>query len=672
MYICMFLDHIHFHNAAFIDIHLHLFLFNSHAVKIIQDTCIASVLPNLVVAHLATKLAKIPTVRSGYYAPPAPGLTAAQYRREGAANIVCGNLHRHCSTCEKIPNQCIQKSCKCRLAYGRALDTDTCVREIKSTATTEGKHFPDVSLAVELPQSHSWTCAHSLGEKLNSLGSAAGNKRVLDFPLVRPYLRFDDELFEKDPAGSKEVLRRQLIRQNVTRVNLGLAPIDSDKIADEHLEDSLSMSMQSIGYGALEKHTPKLLLAEHKEYILNLTDSVQRVAFVDYASQANALIGESNEVVAAAIGCNFNAQAIVSTESAMNAIFYLCEYMLKDGMEVAAMLGIVAAAVDRCKTFEGKAPEGEDAKAGSRPQRRLLSVILNGCVGATEICLQQCVLNIVNFPAHFSSDLYHSVFPGPAIKMFRANSNSTESKAVLANTVSAKLAPRAQYLSEKKHKQASVRGRSKDTTDAEIAAGESKYAKQNVDAQHESRDHVFLGRAHRNSANDLVLSSQDIEYNHRGNALSRLCIVEYSSLIQRKSLTESNGSTSSRGRHSSGVFEFAEGYPLREQFFQHISSIVRIPNFSGSLESTPTYNPANSDNHNDAANNRFFEYVLALYLPWPAPGHSYENVGEPLAVRFETFLTQLREETLFLQMDGSYGAPPGFNETPLPANSIGM
>lgn len=643
-------------------------------MKIIQATCIASVLPDLVVAHLATKLAKIPTVRSGHYAPPAPGLSAAEYRLEGAANMVCGNIHSHCPSCEKIPNQCKQKSCKCRLAYGRALDTDTCVREIKSTASTEGKHFPVVCPAVGLPQLHSWPRAESLPDKLICLGSKVGDERLLDYPLCRPYMRFEDNVFEKDPAGCKEVLRRQLIRQNVTRVNLGLPPMESNSILDTHLEDSLSMSMQSIGYGTLETHTRKLLSAEHKEYILNLTNSVQRVAFVDYASQANALIGESNEVVAAAIGCNFNAQAIVSTESAMNAIFYLCEYMLKDGMEVAAMLGVVAAAVDRCKTYEGKAPEGEDAKAGSRPKRRLLSVILNGCVGATEICLQQCVLNIVNYPAHFSSDEYWSVFPGPAIMMFRANSNSTESKTVLGNTVTAKLGPRPRFLSKMtKQKQSSVRGRSKDTTDAEIAAGESKYAKQYVDAQHESMDHVFLGRAHRNSANDLVLTTQDIEYNYRGNALSRLCIVEYSSLILRKPmLTESNGSTSSRGRHASGVFEFAEGYPLREQFRQHISSIVRIPNFSGSLESTPTYNPANSDNPNDAANNRFFEYVLALYLPWPAPGHSYENVDEPLAVRFETFITQLREEKLFLQPDGSYGAPPGFNEPPLLANSIGM
>ena len=69
-----------------------------------------------------------------------------------------------------------------------------------------------------------------------------------------------------------------------------------------------------------------------------------RVSFLDYLSMKNSLLGESNPILAAMTASNVNVQPLISTEAALQAIFYLIKYMTKDSMQPADLLAFVRAA----------------------------------------------------------------------------------------------------------------------------------------------------------------------------------------------------------------------------------------------------------------------------------------------------------------------------------------
>ena len=95
------------------------------------------------------------------------------------------------------------------------------------------------------------------------------------------------------------------------------------------------------------------------------------ICFADFFSLRNAIIGDSNFRVSAALGCNFNAQPIISTDSSYNSLFYIVGYMIKDSMKPSKLLGFVKSAKESCQKIRGSAPEGEDPMTGDSPIRRV-------------------------------------------------------------------------------------------------------------------------------------------------------------------------------------------------------------------------------------------------------------------------------------------------------------
>ena len=188
-----------------------------------------------------------------------------------------------------------------------------------------------------------------------------------------------------------------------------------------------------------------------------------------------------------------------------------------------------------------------------------------------------------------------------------------------------------------------------------------------------------MGTIHHDQDDNLVLTSQDIEYLHRGDGLSRFSLVEYACLVRRTKITDSKEPTvgakkSKAGRHESERFRYSLDYGLREMFIQQLTSIVTVPNFMGySVESIPKFNHRAKDGEeNDATNNTFFEFMLAIYLPWPAPGAAYDDVNESLYVRFVSFLTKLMDGALFRLENGNYTGPPGYNGPEIDSSSAGV
>ena len=111
----------------------------------------------------------------------------------------------------------------------------------------------------------------------------------------------------------------------------------------------------------------------------------RREDFLDYLSLQNSLLGESCPVLAACLGCSVNCQPLVSTESAMAAIFYIIDYVTKDSFKPTELLSFVMAARTRLTTYSGNAPPGEDPASNDRPARRLMQIVQNGIAGVVEI-----------------------------------------------------------------------------------------------------------------------------------------------------------------------------------------------------------------------------------------------------------------------------------------------
>ena len=65
--------------------------------------------------------------------------------------------------------------------------------------------------------------------------------------------------------------------------------------------------------------------------IANLNENIKE-KFVTCFILQNALLGETNKFGIAALRCNFNTQSLISTESSINAIWYIIDYITKESM----------------------------------------------------------------------------------------------------------------------------------------------------------------------------------------------------------------------------------------------------------------------------------------------------------------------------------------------------
>ena len=138
-------------------------------------------------------------------------------------------------------------------------------------------------------------------------------------------------------------------------------------------------------------------------------------------------------------------------------------------------------------------------------------------------------------------------------------------------------------------------------------------------------------------------------------------------------------------------------YELHEIFHQCIASKQSIPIFGG-LGAIPKYpsfkknsrektrddgceNDDDDHHHDDdddidedddfdpeeTQRSKFAEYVLALFLPWPAKTFVYPDVLDNYVDRLNRMMLQLCEGSLFRQDDLSYRGPPGFEDAVIPA-----
>jgi hypothetical protein len=198
-----------------------------------------------------------------------------------------------------------------------------------------------------------------------------------------------------------------------------------------------------------------------------------------------------------------------------------------------------------------------------------------------------------------------------------------------------------------------------------------------------------VGSLHRNAAGELVVTSQDVEYEARGEALCLLSIVEYACVCRRtaKRKARSNGEpvegddgdmaaeAPTLGRTRNGVFQYDDVYALFDIFEQHLASLVTVPTFGG-IASIPKWPPLSAEIRADELRPQqalFAEWVFAVLLPWPKSGHRYAFHGVSNDDEFDIVddlhfvMRQLERGCFLLDDDGDFTGPPGYDEFCIPA-----
>ena len=524
---------------------------------ILSSVFSASAPPNIHAINLLRRQAN-QNQNPAFFSPPTPNTSAADIRLCGQAANVAISGHSHCETCKKGE----KGRNECRLAYGRPYATNTLPRALTTTAVTNGDQGPAIVIHALVPvQPYTPVAAHTesysdqnsfanLHMRLGNLATPGHDRRLIEYPLLRPRLHvtLPDTIPQPD-ALINQLYVRLFNRLEVVRIKLNLPPlpglgrqpseestsrlpqsVDPTTLAPDVLADAIGNFMAHVGLGdpVVESailDDPVILDALLAAWPVG--DSI--VNILDYFSHQNSLLGETNLPMAAALGCNVNAQPLVGTEAAMNAIFYLIDYACKDTLIPAELLSFVQAARRRFNQYDGQAPNGEDPNVGDRPWRRLQQIVQNGIAGTAEYSAQQCALNVAGYPAHWCSERFSYVFGTPALRHFRSCYHNARAEPVdewVEETVNRGLGP---------HTSSDVRGQ-------DIASDINRFSTIVDSSAITSSDSRSLssgpapavGTVHRRREDDqLVVLSQDIDYINRGQHLSFFSITEYGCIVRR-------------------------------------------------------------------------------------------------------------------------------------------
>ena len=674
----------------------------AHVSSILSQAFVAHAEPALHAARLLRRINEESSLRAAYYAPPPPGLSGAEILAWGEAVIAATNSHSHCSTCHKG----VMGESRCRLCYGRGTCTCTSPIALVSHSVNE-RIVPRAALAAPPPHlpvsaDDSMHRDESVHRQLVRLAVPGGDFRLIDYPLLRPRVSVPLALvFPEDPAAAElELLQRQFKRLLDVYANLQMEPPRVSAAGGVGaLRDAVAVMMRGACFGEVDEDS--FLLADDAIAAVRALPVEKRTAFVDYLSTHNSILGESNAVGAAALGCNLNTQPLVSTESAFRAIFYIIDYVTKDSMQPADLLGFVTAARSRCTRFAGNAPAGEDPEAGDRPAQRLLQCVQNGLAAVVETSVQQCVLNVYGLPSHDCSEFFSFVFGTPALREYRAaaaRAVGEGSGAAIENAVARALGPRlpppaARGLAAAAGAAAAGavaprRAAQANGFEADADLDFDPYAANDGDAG-TAVALPGLGTIHRTEEGGLATTSQDLQYKFRGDELSRCSLTEYACGVRRVPATSARGdettaaadaagngmaaaddvvAAAARGRQPNAAYHFAVGYELAAVFQQRLASLLTIPIFGGTSSIPPW--PSLSLEHLDSEElaeqqASFAEWVFVNLVPWPAPGASYADEDDGLVERLWNHLEALESGTFLLDADdGCFHGPPGYDDSP--------
>ena len=573
-----------------------------HVADLLQKTHDAMAPPRLHAIRLLAKVNKssenLKKNRPSYFAPPSPSLSIKRLENTGFATM-CAHCHGHCSTCHLT----VRGVCECRLSYPRSFCVCNFPRQLVVNSNLKkelNRTFPVVQNPIKVPF---WILNDTIDfhTRLQRVGVPGEDLRLLEFPQNRPAIWMNLEKIENPLPILLELLQRMYDRLSIAAGKIKFPFQNVVSFEDVKItEDIISDMMKGLGMGELRPADGEIIDDDIIDCILKLVNIPD---FLDYLSMQNALIGESNRFISAAVGSTFNLQTLTSTESALCAIFYLIDYVTKELMKPQELLPFVLNAKKRFNDYPGCAPENEDPQENFRPLSRLVQIVQNGLAGTAEIGIQQCILNICNLPSHSSSEKFTFIFAKPAIREFRHAYSASKGDINTNIYIEENLDKPFDWGRDIEDPDNST-NKSADNMPTLVTSNDTTFTKctsyqsgKKGDSERENLAYP-VGEISRKNDGSIAITSQDVQYLHRGDNLAFMSITEYGCCVQRadkvikfdstKDNSNVHGDNKEYGRRPNGIYEFDSQYSFSDKFFQRLNSLLMVP-IHGGISMIPPY-----------------------------------------------------------------------------------
>jgi len=253
----------------------------------------------------------------------------------------------------------------------------------------------------------------------------AHDDRLLIYELRRP--RVDPRRYSRNESVLQQVFVGMLHRDEARRLCWREGWV---QLPDEQAPPAATAGVQAIAAYFFSADAPAAFNEDIIEAIAALPEPVQ-VALLLHLTEQNMLLSETSPILAAAAGCSTNAQLLISREEAVQAIWYIIDYMTKERYDLTTLRPIVLAAIRHVNRFPSEASDKDDP-AARRRARQFLQRIVNSVGHYTQISIDMAAAHVLGEPAHSSTDPQAWVFWKSAIAYRMKLARSDADPSVLA------------------------------------------------------------------------------------------------------------------------------------------------------------------------------------------------------------------------------------------------
>jgi hypothetical protein len=191
------------------------------------------------------------------------------------------------------------------------------------------------------------------------------------------------------------------------------------------------------------------------------------------------------------------------------------------------------------------------------------------------------------------------------------------------------------------------------------------------DFQYEQTDvesgNGLFGGLEQSAEGQYVVTSQVDIYEHRGDNLAFLSLTEFACCIRlmkepfpEPQLAPPDEHSETRaGRRPNVVSKLRDTYAFHATQHLRVTSKISVPIFGG-MSAIPAYPAFNIDNPDEVSlafhhqRNAWAECMLAILIPWPAPGHYYADGRLNAFERLSVILPLLECGRFLLQTDNYF------------------
>lgn len=326
-------------------------------------------------------------------------------RRFGFCVMCSAGSHVHCKTCEKTEKG--EAATSCRLRGPRSAINET--RPVQLQPDTDGRPFSKIDKD---------STAELRAQKYHAPSSnetfPPRDSRLIVFEPRRK--RIDPRAYCDDADVLQEVLHQIHSRETARRLNRpdGWRHLDNDSAFPRASASFAELTAYYFPSEPQRNSEIARLIADLGSDVGGEKQRTLQVALLVHLSEQNMLLSDSNPVLAAAAGCSTNVQLLVSREEAVQAIWYIIEYMTKERYDLTTLEPIVLAALRHVRKYPSTAPDALNPTA-HRPGRQFLQRIVNAIGSYTQLSLDMAAAHVMGEPAHSSTDPPSWVFWKAAI-----------------------------------------------------------------------------------------------------------------------------------------------------------------------------------------------------------------------------------------------------------------